>query len=155
MNKSRSIAVTLHDVEPATFETSRKIRNWLASRRIDRVTLLAIPARRNSQLDHYPETVRWLREGAAAGDAIAQHGFRHQQVHRLHGLRQWIAGLHGEAAAEFVGLSGAETREAVRAGRRILVRAGLRPRGFVAPAYAYTAALRGELAITYEWWPAS
>jgi len=30
--------------------------------------------------------------------------------------------------------------------------AGVEPRGFVAPAYAYTPALRHELALGFDWW---
>jgi predicted deacetylase len=40
----------------------------------------------------------------------------------------------------------------VDAGRRILKLAGLDPRGFVAPAYAYTPALRAALAERFTWW---
>jgi uncharacterized protein len=40
----------------------------------------------------------------------------------------------------------------VEAGRRTLARAGLEPRGFVAPAYAYTPALRSALAQSFDWW---
>jgi hypothetical protein len=34
----------------------------------------------------------------------------------------------------------------------VLTLAGLEPRGFVAPAYAYTPALRRELALGFQWW---
>lgn len=37
-------------------------------------------------------------------------------------------------------------------GRRLLALAGLQARGFVAPAYAYTPALRRELAASFDWW---
>ena len=30
--------------------------------------------------------------------------------------------------------------------------AGIQPRGFVAPGYAYTNALRATLATTFDWW---
>jgi hypothetical protein len=39
------IAVALRDVEPATFERSALIRDWLDDHGVDRVTLLVIPAR--------------------------------------------------------------------------------------------------------------
>ncbi len=60
--------------------------------------------------------------------------------------------------AEFVGLDGAETRQAVEAGWRVLKLAGIEPDGFVAPAYAYTRALRntltseGTLSVRFRWW---
>jgi len=37
-------------------------------------------------------------------------------------------------------------------GRHILAQAGFVPRGFVAPAYAYTPALRSVLAEHFDWW---
>jgi predicted deacetylase len=40
----------------------------------------------------------------------------------------------------------------IDAGRRILRLAGLEPRGFVAPAYAYTPALREVLEERFSWW---
>jgi predicted deacetylase len=136
----RAIAVALHDVEPATFERCALIRDWLDDHGIDRVTLLVIPA---PDLHHFddtrPELAAWLAERARAGDAIAQHGFAHRR-------------LRGGGAAEFRGLDGDETRRAVHAGRRVLKLAGVEPRGFVAPGYAYTNVLREVLATSFDWW---
>ena len=41
----RTIAVALHDIEPATFERCALIRDWLDDHGVGRVTLLVIPAR--------------------------------------------------------------------------------------------------------------
>ena len=38
------------------------------------------------------------------------------------------------------------------AGRRVLKLAGIEPRGFVAPAFAYTPALRESLRTRFAWW---
>jgi predicted deacetylase len=147
------VAVSLHDVEPATFERCALIRDWLDDHGIDRVTLLVIPAPDLHPFhDRRPDLAEWLDERARAGDAIAQHGFRHRQLRRGPGPRQLVARAQGGPAAEFVGLDGEETRRAVEAGRRVLRLAGIQPRGFVAPAYAYTPALRETLATTFEWW---
>jgi predicted deacetylase len=53
---------------------------------------------------------------------------------------------------EFVGLDDEETRRALHAGWRLLKLAGIEPDGFVAPAYAYTTALRGALGARFGWW---
>jgi predicted deacetylase len=45
VRRAGSIAVALHDVEPATFERCALIRDWLNDHGIERVTLLVIPAR--------------------------------------------------------------------------------------------------------------
>jgi predicted deacetylase len=153
---SRTIAVALHDIEPATFERSAMIRDWLHDHGVDRVTLLVIPARDLHPLgERSPEMVDWLAERRRAGDSIAQHGFQHEQLRRP-GWPQRVrastrAGRAGRGA-EFVGLDGGETRRAVEAGWRLLKLAGIEPDGFVAPAYAYTPALRRVLRARFRWW---
>jgi len=140
-----AIAVAVHDVEPATFERCALIRDWLDDHGIERVTLLVIPAPDLHPFsDIRPDMVQWLAECRARGDAIAQHGFQHR--------RSASAPRRSNPAAEFVGLDADETRRAVDAGRRVLRLAGVQPRGFVAPAYAYTDALREIVASSFDWW---
>lgn len=86
------------------------------------------------------------------GDGVAQHGFQHRQTRRAGAPRQLLARLQGGGAAEFPGLDPAETERAVDAGRRVLRTAGIDAHGFVAPAYAYTRALRAVLAAGFDWW---
>ena len=149
----RTIAVALHDVEPATFDRCALIRDWLNDHGVARATLLVIPAPDlHPFADRRPELARWLEDRAYAGDAIAQHGLQHAQTRRASWARQALARMQGGAATEFVGLDEEETHNAVQAGRRVMRLAGLDPRGFVAPAYAYTPALRRELAHAFDWW---
>jgi hypothetical protein len=96
--------------------------------------------------------IDWLAERLGGGDAIAQHGFQHLQLRRGSLPRQLLVGRPSRYAAEFVGLDEGETRRAVEAGRRVLKLAGIEPAGFVAPAYAYTPALRETLAARFRWW---
>ncbi len=143
-----TLAVALHDVEPATFERCALIRDWLDDHDVDRVTLLVIPAADGHPFyQRSPDLHHWLLERRDAGDAIAQHGFLHRRVRPGGPHRRWQGGL----AAEFPGLTPDEARERLRHGRRVLGRADLEPRGFVAPAYAYTRTLRRELQASYEW----
>jgi predicted deacetylase len=147
------IAVALHDIEPATFERCAMIRDWLDDHDVDRVTLLVIPARDLHPLgERSPEMIGWLNERRLAGDAIAQHGFQHVQLRRGPLARHSLMHGLGGRSAEFVGLDEAETRRAVDAGWRVLKLAGLEPDGFVAPAYAYTPALRRVLPRRFRWW---
>jgi predicted deacetylase len=154
----RRIAVAIHAVEPASFERCALIRDWLDDHGIDRVTLLAVPARDLHPLgERSPAMVQWLRERERSGDAIAQHGFRHVRSRRTSRSREVLtdvraARLHGRGAAEFVGLDADETRRAVESGRRVLKLAGIEPRGFVAPSYAYTPALREIVGERFSWW---
>jgi predicted deacetylase len=149
----KRVAVALHDIEPATFERCALIRDWLYDHGVDRVTLLVIPARDLHPLGERSPAMRsWLAERREAGDSIAQHGFQHQQLRRGAFSGPALAHLRSSRAAEFVGLDGEETRRAVDAGWRVLKLAGLEPDGFVAPAYAYTPALRRLLPDRFRWW---
>jgi predicted deacetylase len=149
----RYVAVALHDVEPATLGRCREIREWLAHRGVERVTLLVIPAPRGRPIrPRCSDLATWLRERSADGDCVAQHGFRHLQADRARRPRQWLARRQGGDVAEFVGLDSRRTAEALDRGRAILLEAGLEPRGFVAPGYAYTRSLRSALRARYAWW---
>ena len=147
------IAVALHDIEPATFERCALIRDWLADHGVDRVTLVVIPARDLHPLgERSPEMVDWLAERRRAGDSIAQHGFRHEQLRHVGWPRQALLPARCQRAAEFVGLDDTEARRLVDAGWRVLKLAGIEPDGFVAPSYAYTPALRRVLRTRFHWW---
>jgi predicted deacetylase len=148
----QTIAVALHGIEPSTFERCALIRDWLEDHGVDRVTLLVIPARDLHPVgERSPEMVRWLSERRRLGDAIAQHGFQHVRP-RGGSTPAMLAHPRYLRGGEFVGLDDDETRRAVHAGWRVLKLAGIEPDGFVAPAYAYTTALRHALSVKFRWW---
>lgn len=148
-----TIAVALHDIEPATFERCALIRDWLSDHGIDRVTLLVIPARDLHPLgERSPEMAEWLAERRCAGDSIAQHGFQHERTRRANLSPHALLRPAARRTGEFVGLDVEETLRAVNAGWRLLKLAGIEPDGFVAPAYAYTPALHRILPRRFRWW---
>ena len=148
-----TLAVALHDVEPATFERCMEIRTWLDERGVDRLTLLVIPARDLHPVgERSPALADWLAARRRLGDAIAQHGFQHEQLRRPSLPRRVWAPARARRAAEFAGLDDEETRRAVEAGWRLMKLAGIEPHGFVAPAYAYTPALRRAVSARFRWW---
>ncbi len=152
MPPERTLVVALHDIEPATFERAALMRDWLDDLGVRRVTLLVIPARDLHPLsDRRPEVAAWLLERASRGDAIAQHGFRHLQSPPARWPPHPLSAIARESP-EFVGLDPRQTVRALDAGRRILKLAGIEPRGFVAPAYAYTPQLRESLRTRFQWW---
>jgi predicted deacetylase len=151
-SRDRSIAIALHGIEPATFERCALIRDWLDDHGVDRVTLLVIPARDLHPVgERSPEMVSWLSERRELGDSIAQHGFQHVAARRAPRHRM-LAHPGALLGGEFVGLDSEETRRALNAGWRVLKLAGIEPDGFVAPAYAYTSALRDALGVKFRWW---
>ena len=149
----RRLAVAIHDVQPSTFARCALIRDWLVDLGIERVTLLVIPA---PQLHPFsarsPELVNWLLDRRDAGDAIAQHGLQHRRTRPAPLLTRPFRGWQGGHAAEFPGLDAESTAASVEAGRRVLEDAGVPPRGFVAPGFAYTTVLREHLAARFDWW---
>jgi predicted deacetylase len=152
-HSSPKLAVALHDIEPATFERCVEIRTWLDEHGVDRVTLLVIPARDLHPVgERSPALVEWLARSRRLGDAIAQHGFQHEQLRRPSWPQHFSLPARTRRAAEFVGLDDEETRRAVEAGWRLLKLAGIEPDGFVAPAYAYTPALRRAVSARFRWW---
>jgi predicted deacetylase len=148
-----TLAVALHDVAPATFERCALIRDWLLDLGVGRVTLLVIPAPElHPFFQRSPELAAWLLDRRDDGDAIAQHGLQHRRTRAPHPLARAVRGLQGGEATEFPGLDAEATAASLDAGRRVLEQAGVPPRGFVAPGYAYTGALREHLAARFDWW---
>jgi len=154
LNGDRLLAVAVHDVEPRWAERCRDIRAWLSEWGVERVSLLVIPAPGpdgRPLIEQDPTLVDWLRERAAAGDTVAQHGLAHRRACAASWPRSTLARWQGGGGAEFPGLGAEETIARVRTGRDILRACGLEPYGFVAPGYAYTPELRAELRRTFAW----
>jgi predicted deacetylase len=148
-----ALAVALHDVAPATFQRCALIRDWLLDLGVERVTLLVIPAPElHPFFQRSPELAAWLLDRRDGGDAIAQHGLQHRRTRLPHPLTRPVRGFQGGAATEFPGLDEEATVASLDAGRRVLELAGVPPRGFVAPGYAYTGALREHLSGRFDWW---
>jgi predicted deacetylase len=146
------LAVALHDVEPRSFARVQEIREWLRLRGVDRVTLLVIPAADLHPIGaRAPALAAWLRVSVACGDTVAQHGLVHKAAAPSPWPRSVLVNWQGGAAAEFPGLGREDTARRVDTGRRLLREIELDPRGFVAPGYAYTRALRGLLAESFDW----
>jgi predicted deacetylase len=151
---ARARAFAIHDVQPRSFNRCLQIRDWLSERGVERVTLLVIPAPgRHSFARRSAALHDWVHHQVMEGDVVAQHGLLHDRgAHRCGLAREALAHFQGGAAAEFVGLASDDARERVHAGRVILLEAGFNPRGFVAPGYAYTPALREYLAHEFDWY---
>jgi uncharacterized protein len=148
-----TLAVAIHDVEPRSYRRVLEIRAWLCERGVDRATLLVIPASELHPIGaKAPALVEWLHQRRAEGDAVAQHGLVHRAAMRPPWPRSLLSAFQGGAAAEFPGLDPVATQQRVEIGQRVLRDAALDPRGFVAPGYAYTRALRDVLdASPFDW----
>jgi uncharacterized protein len=131
-----SVLVSIHDATPALAAGVARLWQLCVERRVT-PALLVVPDWHGAwPLDRHPEFVDWLRSRAAQGAEIVLHGERHDEagLARTPGdnLRAW-GRTAGEA--EFLTLDAASAGERIARGLACLVRLGLRPVGFVPPAW--------------------
>ncbi|MFL5493003.1 MAG: DUF2334 domain-containing protein [Gemmatimonadales bacterium] len=131
-----SVLVSIHDVTPALGTGVARLWQLCIERRVT-PALLVVPDWHGAwPLDRHPEFVEWLRARAAEGAEIVLHGERHDEVglpRRMpESLRAW-----GRTAreAEFLTLDAMAAAERIARGLACLRRLGLRPVGFVPPAW--------------------
>ncbi|HEX3234480.1 MAG TPA: polysaccharide deacetylase family protein [Gemmatimonadales bacterium] len=131
-----SVLISIHDVTPALAAGVSRLWQLCAERRV-RPALLVVPDwHGNWPLDRHPDFAAWLRARAAEGAEIVLHGERHDEagLARTLGdrLRAW-GRTAGEA--EFLTLDAAAAGQRIARGLACLLRLGLRPVGFVPPAW--------------------
>jgi len=140
-----ALVVSIHDVAPATFERSVRILKILESRSI-RASMLVIPG---YWQDHGPvkndDFARWLREAECRGHELVQHGTHHVSFRNRRGLRARIGRLIGRGCEEFWDITPEEAYERARQGRTLLESIGVRPRGFISPAWLSSRGTLGAL----------
>lgn len=172
MNALRALAVSVHDVSPATREASDAMLRDLAAAGIGATSLLVVP-------DHHhrgaagddAKFLAWLRDREAAGHEVVLHGFYHLREEReADGWRRLVTEHYTAGEGEFYDLDYEEARRRLRAGRAMLEGAGFELRGFIAPAwllgadaeraakdegFCYTTRLGGFLDLRSGAWTAS
>ncbi len=132
------MVVSIHDVAPSTREASQRILAELGRRGIDICSLLVVP--------DYHETgasmsdrdfVQWLRDLEAAGHEVVIHGYFHSRPRRGdETLRtRLLTRCYTRDEGEFYDLNYQEAFQRVTRARDEFIAAGLRPRGFIAPAW--------------------
>lgn len=135
---ARSLIVSLHDVAPTTWETTRKIIGELQRHGIRTSSLLVVPDyHRSGPSMQDPVFVTGLRELEEAGHEIVIHGFFHQRPRRLGESfsDQFITRVYTQDEGEFFDLPYDEALRRIKRAREEFEQAGLKPHGFVAPAW--------------------
>jgi predicted deacetylase len=128
------LVVSVHDVAPATEFASRWWVRELEQRGV-RATLLVIPGLyRGQRLEPGSPLAGWLRDSAAAGHEIAQHGWEHRGVTPVRGLRSAAVRVASRGCAEFACLGVDDARRRIRSGLEVLESCDLAPQGFAPPA---------------------
>ena len=135
---SRSLIVSLHDVAPTTWEEARRIIAELQQCGIRACSLLVVPDyhRHGSSMQNR-SFVEWVRELEDAGNEVVLHGYFHQRPRRAGDslFNQFLTRIYTQDEGEFFDLGYEEAKRRITSAREEFEAAGLKPHGFVAPAW--------------------
>ncbi len=130
------LLVSIHDVTPAHAEAVRRLWEICAARSL-RPALLVVPNWHGDwPLEDHPEFIAWCRDCATQGADVFLHGERHDEVGLQRGWAdEWRALGRTAREGEFLTLDAGGARARIERGVGRLRDLGLRPIGFVAPAW--------------------
>ena len=132
------LVVSLHDVAPSSQLVAEKIISELTQKGIRHCSVLVVPDYHHqgaSMQDR--QFVSWLRHLEAAGHEIVIHGYFHERLSREGEtfLEKFITQSYTQGEGEFYDLGYDEAFRRIKTARDEFLGAGLKPRGFVAPAW--------------------
>jgi uncharacterized protein len=132
------VIVSVHDVAPATRPRCEQIIAELGRHGVDVCSLLVVPDYHHSGASMDDASfVRWLRNLEADGHEIVIHGYFHERPSRRG--ERWrdrlITASYTAGEGEFYDLEYEEALRRISEARDQFRKAGLRPRGFIAPAW--------------------
>src|SRR5438067_6655814 len=134
--------ISVHDVAPSSQAIAEKIISELGHRGVRVCSLLVVPdyhhqgpAMKDRQF------VSWLRNLEAAGHEIVIHGYFHERPRKLRErfLEKLITQFYTQGEGEFYDVGYDEAFRRIKTARDEFQAAGLKPRGFVAPAWLLSA----------------
>ena len=133
-----SLVVSLHDVAPATHEAAEKILCELAHRGVSVCSILVVPNyhRLGSSVENRAFSL-WLQELEGRGHEIVIHGYFHERPRRPNedlGTKI-VTRVYTNDEGEFYDLGYDEALLRITRARDEFQKIGLRPRGFIAPAW--------------------
>src|SRR5581483_263048 len=132
------LVVSLHDVAASTRPLAEKIIHELSQKGVRHCSLLVVPDYHHqgpSMQD--PQFVSWLRNLEANGHEIVIHGYFHERPRRggESAFQKFVTQIYTQGEGEFYDLDYAEAFRRIKTARDEFKAAGLKPRGFVAPAW--------------------
>ncbi len=134
----QALIVSVHDVAPTTRAAAEKIVAELSLHGVSVCSLLVVP----NYHHHGPSMedrgfVRWLQDLEAQGHEIVIHGYFHERPRREgEKLREkFLTRFYTNGEGEFYDLDYDEAFRRITRARDEFAKAGLTPRGFVAPAW--------------------
>src|SRR5256714_1314524 len=132
------LVVSIHDVAPSTQPIVDKILSELSVKGVRHCSLLVVPDYHHqgaSMQDR--QFVSWLRNLEAAGNEIVIHGYFHERPGpaRESLLEKFVTQFYTQGEGEFYDLGYEEAFRRIKTARDEFLAGGLKPRGFVAPAW--------------------
>lgn len=133
-----SVVVSLHDVAPSTQQIASRIISELSAHGVPVCSVLVVPDyHHEGPLTRHHEFVTWLRALEADGHEIVIHGYFHERPpHTKETLRdKFVTRFYTQNEGEFYDLSYEESLRRITAARDEFRALGLKPHGFIAPAW--------------------
>ena len=137
-----SLVVSIHDIAPANREIIEQMLARLARLGIRVCSLLVIPHyHHETMIADDREFLSWLREMEAVGHEVVIHGYFHERPRRPgETLRdRVITRFYTQGEGEFFDLPYDEAFRRISKAQEVFTAAGLKPRGFIAPAWLLSA----------------
>jgi len=133
-----SIVVSLHDVAPRTQQITSTIISELSAHGVRVCSVLVVPDYHHEGLfAKHREFVTWLRTLEADGHEVVIHGYFHERPrHTKETLRdKFMTRFYTQNEGEFYDLGYEEALRRITTARDEFRALGLKPRGFIAPAW--------------------
>jgi len=132
------LVVSIHDVAPSTQPVVDKIISELTQKGVHHCSLLVVPDyHRQGASMQDRQFVSWLRNLETAGNEIVIHGYFHERSRQAREsfLEKFVTQFYTQGEGEFYDLTYDEAFRRIKTARHEFVTNGLKPRGFVAPAW--------------------
>ena len=132
------LVVSLHDVAPSTQQVADKIISELTQRGVRHCSLLVVPDYHHQGASMQDQQfVSWLRNLEATGHEMVIHGYFHERPKRnKEGVfEKAVTRIYTQGEGEFYDIGYEEAFRRIKTARDEFLGAGLKPRGFVAPAW--------------------
>ncbi|MEP6685859.1 MAG: polysaccharide deacetylase family protein [Verrucomicrobiota bacterium] len=133
-----SLVVSVHDVAPTTQQVAEKILTELAHRGVSVCSILVVPNYHHlgSSIENR-EFSLWLQELEARGHEIVIHGYFHERPRQPNEefRARVVTRFYTNDEGEFYDLGYEEALLRITRARDEFQQIGLRPRGFIAPAW--------------------
>ena len=133
-----ALIVSIHDVEPGNRALVESILEEIGRRGVRVASLLVVPHYHHQRATaDDPKFLAWLHEKEAAGNDIVIHGFYHQRPRREResARHRFITRIYTQDEGEFFDLPYEDALQRIKNAQSIFDDAGLKPRGFIAPAW--------------------